>query len=295
MLATATHDTKRGEDARLRIDTLSEIPGAWTEAVRRWSALNQPLRGDGLPDRNAEYFFYQTLAGAWPLDAGRAWAYLLKAAREAKAYTSWREPDAAYETALQRFVEGALANDAFVVDLERFTARLKALSMPATLAQMLLKLTAPGVPDIYQGCELIDLSLVDPDNRRAVDYTRRRDLLEAASGLRTAADALATRDPDLLKLWLTQRVLQTRRRHAAAFRGGFQPLHAEGNTTLVAFLRGDEVISVAQTRGASTGSLTLPDGAWRNVLTHETLRGGALPVAGLLRELNVALLVRQAS
>jgi len=297
MLATATHDTKRGEDARLRIDALSRMPEEWAAAVRRWAALNQPLRSDDMPDRNAEYLFYQTLAGAWPLDAERAWAYMLKASREAKARTSWREPDAAYESALKRFVEGALTNAAFVSDFEVFVASVVAAAAPATLAQTLLKLTAPGVPDVYQGCELFDLSLVDPDNRRPVDYARRRKMLDAASRLETAADATRNNHPQLTKLWLTHRALQTRRQHAAAFRGDYEPLYAEGDGLVVAFLRGGEAISVACTRGqpAADASLQLPGGVWHNVLTNAKFRGGSVSLTELLGELNVALLVKEAS
>jgi (1->4)-alpha-D-glucan 1-alpha-D-glucosylmutase len=295
MLATATHDTKRGEDIRLRIDALSRIPEEWVAAVHRWAALNEAFRSNGLPDRNTAYLFYQTLIGAWPLSLERVWAYMLKAVHEAKIHTSWRQQDAAYETALQRFVAGALANDAFIADLEAFVIRVIELATPAVLAQTLLKLTAPGIPDIYQGCELLDLNLVDPDNRRPVDYALRREKLEAAERFETAADVMRQRDPGLTKLWLTQRVLQTRHRHLDAFRGDYVPLHADDDS-LVAFVRGGEVIAVAQIRGERGETLlTLPEGAWRNVLTGESLSGGDTPVANLLADLNVALLVREPS
>ncbi len=296
MLATGTHDTKRGEDGRLRINALSQIPDEWAAAVRRWAALNKPLRSDSLPDRNAEYLFYQALIGAWPLDSERAWAFMRKAASEAKVHTSWRQPDAAYETALQRFVEGALANVPFVADLEAFLRRVVSLATPPTLAQTLLKLTAPGLPDIYQGCELFDLSLVDPDNRRSVDYTLRRRMLDQVERLETAADVLRLNDPRLTKLWLTHRVLHTRRRHVAAFKGDYEPLHSDGDDALVAFIRGGSVISVARTRGASLGAtLTLPNGTWRNALTNQTLSGGRMSSEAVLAELNVAMLVKEPS
>jgi (1->4)-alpha-D-glucan 1-alpha-D-glucosylmutase len=292
MLATATHDTKRGEDARLRIDALSRMPDEWAAAVRRWSARNEPHRSGELPDRNAEYLFYQSLVGAWPLSVERAWPYMLKAAREAKTHTSWRQPDGAYEAALRRFVEGALGDAAFVADVEALAARIATLARPSTLAQTLLKLTAPGVPDVYQGCELLDLSLVDPDNRRAVDYTLRGELLEKTRRYETAAHVVKERDPALSKLWLTQRVLQTRRQQAAAFRGDYAPLAVEDNDSLVAFARGREVVSLAQARGGPTGRVTLPEGNWRNVLTNQAL-GGGVAVSDLLGDLNLALLVRE--
>lgn len=294
MLATATHDTKRGEDARLRIDMLSQIPDEWTAAVRRWSALNETHRINGLPDRNAEYLFYQALVGAWPLTVERAWPFMLKAVREAKTHTSWRGQDEAYETALQHFVEGALTSGVFIADFEAFHERAVSLATPATLAQTLLKLTAPGVPDIYQGCELLDLNLVDPDNRRPVDYALRRELLDAVRQIDVAGDVLHLNDPRLIKLWLTRRMLQARHQHVAAFRGDYTPLLADADNGLVAFIRGDEVITVAQTRGRANGTnVTLPYGSWRNVLTNETLNGGPVALSDLLGDLNVALLVKE--
>jgi (1->4)-alpha-D-glucan 1-alpha-D-glucosylmutase len=294
MLTTATHDTKRGEDARLRIDALSRVPRAWADAVTRWSALNQPQRTGDMPDRNAEYLFYQTLVGAWPIDPARAWDYMLKAAREAKAHTSWPQPNEAYEDALRRFVEGALANQPFVAELEAFIKQVTSKAAPATLAQTLLCLTAPGVPDIYQGTGLYDLSLVDPDNRRSVNYEERRMRLDIVEGLETAADVVALNDPELTKLWLTHRVLHTRRRHAAAFAGSYEPLDVDARG-VVAFRRGAEVIALAATHLPLAGeaTATLPDGAWRNVLRGATHDPGPCSLAQLLGELNVALLVME--
>jgi (1->4)-alpha-D-glucan 1-alpha-D-glucosylmutase len=294
MLATATHDTKRGEDARLRIHVLSQMPQAWADAVSRWSALNQALRTKELPDRNVEYLFYQTLVGAWPLGPDRAWEYMLKAAREAKAFTSWREPDEAYEAALQRFVQGALENAAFASDLAAFMPAVTHAAEAATLAQTLLKLTAPGVPDLYQGTELLDLNLVDPDNRRPVDYRRRREMLEEASALATATEVIVRHDPALTKLWLTYRVLQTRRQHVQAFEGDYRPLEIDGAEDVVAFSRAGGVIAVASLRGVSGQDVTirLPEGAWLNILTQTSTRSGVVPLAEVLGDLNVALLVR---
>jgi (1->4)-alpha-D-glucan 1-alpha-D-glucosylmutase len=294
MLATATHDTKRGEDARLRIDCLSQIPGEWSAAVQRWAKLNEPLRAGGLSDRITEYLFYQTLAGAWPLTPERASPYMLKAAREAKQHTSWRQPDEGYEAALRRFVEGSLSNPAFTSEVAAFVERLEPLAVSATLAQTLLKLTAPGVPDIYQGCELTDLSLVDPDNRRPVDYAVRRKMLDTADACPTLSDAIEGGGADLAKLWLTRRVLETRREHAGAFRGDYVSLYAEGDDSVVAFVRGRSVVTVAKTRGMpGAGTLTLPSGEWRNVLTGQTPVSGPVALGGLLAAGNVALLVRE--
>ena len=165
LLATTTHDTKRSEDARVRIALLSEMPQRWREAVATLHTLGTRHRGDHGPSRQAEYLFYQTLVGAHPLDADRAWAYMLKAAREAKIETSWLEPNTRYETDLEHFVRG-MVDDAEVCAeigalIECMTPEWQAVS----LSQTLIKLTAPGVPDIYQGSELWDCRLVDPDNR----------------------------------------------------------------------------------------------------------------------------------
>jgi len=151
MLATSTHDTKRSEDVRARLALLSEIPARWAAAVARWKAINDPRRRGGFPDRDAEYLLYQTLVGAWPLAPERAARYMEKAVREAKRHTSWTRPDAGYEAAVGGFVSAILADPAFAGDLAAFVAPLVAPGRVNALAQTLAKLTAPGVPDLYQG------------------------------------------------------------------------------------------------------------------------------------------------
>ncbi len=180
MLTTSTHDTKRGEDTRLRISALSEIPGEWFVAVKRWSAMNEGLgaRDEAKLDRNTEYFIYQTLVGAWPIEKDRLTAYMIKAVREAKMHTSWTDPVASYEEAVSAFIEGVLANERFKADLEAFIEPIIAAARVSSLSQTLIKYTAPGVPDCYQGTELWNLSLVDPDNRRPVDFGVRKRLLD---------------------------------------------------------------------------------------------------------------------
>ncbi|MBA2726070.1 MAG: malto-oligosyltrehalose synthase, partial [Actinobacteria bacterium] len=173
MLATSTHDTKRSEDVRTRIGLLSVISGEWDDAVGRWETYAERHRTGDLPDRNAEYLLFQTLVGAWPLTEDRAVQYMQKASKEAKRYTSWVDPVPAYDDALEIFVRGLMNDEEFLDDLERFVAPLIMPGRAASLAQTLIKLTYPGVPDTYQGCELVDLSLVDPDNRRPVDYAAR--------------------------------------------------------------------------------------------------------------------------
>ena len=160
MLATSTHDTKRSEDVRARLCPLSEIPGEWIAAVRRWSAMNEKHQRDGQPDRNAEYLFYQTLVGAWPLPVERALAYMEKAVREAKQHTSWSEPNKAYESALKHFIIATLDDPQFTGDLERFVAPLIEPGYVNSLAQTLIKLTAPGVPEHLSGERVVGL---EPD------------------------------------------------------------------------------------------------------------------------------------
>ncbi len=195
MLATATHDTKRGEDARARLNVLSEIPEEWRKAVSRWARLNAVNRtsveGEPAPDRNDEYLFYQALLGAWPAEpieeapeqlVERLQQYMIKAVREAKVHTSWISPFEAYEQAVLRFVERSLRGSGsarFLAAFRPLERRVSRLGMVNSLAQVVLKLTSPGVPDSYQGSELWDFNLVDPDNRRPVDFEQRRRMLEA--------------------------------------------------------------------------------------------------------------------
>ncbi len=246
LLASATHDTKRGEDVRARLNVLSETPDSWREAVGRWSQWNTDRKvsvdGRPAPDANDEYLLYQTLVGAWPDGAGtleglgrfreRVAAYMLKAVREAKAHTSWTDPNAGYEEAVREFIERALtdnANNLFLDDLRRFQRRTAFFGRFNSLAQTLLKITSPGVPDFYQGSELWDLSLVDPDNRRPVDYARRRRLLAEVSGgfnaaggdpVRFAGELLRESASGKIKLFLIWRALDFRRREPDLFAHG---------------------------------------------------------------------------
>ena len=167
LLATSTHDNKRSEDVRSRISILSEIPERWAEALHQWSTLNAPAWRNRTPDRHAEYLLYQTLIGAWPIDHERCWQYMLKACREAKINTSWQEPNNAYEESIRGFVDGVLRSPHFVSSLQQFVDPLILPGRINSLAQSLIKMVAPGVPDFYQGTELWNLTLVDPDNRRA--------------------------------------------------------------------------------------------------------------------------------
>jgi len=253
---TATHDTKRGEDVRARLNALSELPGAWKSAVGRWRALNRrhkiEVGGVTAPDPNEEYFIYQTLVGAWPLDMreNRARAhfqrrlerYMMKAMREAKVHTSWLSPDEEYESAVFRFIDAILDRrgaSRFAQLFESFQARIAELGMYNSLAQLAIKITAPGVPDFYQGSELWDLNLVDPDNRRPVNYDTRRERL---SGLDAAspADLLATRVDGRIKMHVMRRALEARAQFHQVFEeGDYVALETTGarRTCLFAFAR----------------------------------------------------------
>ncbi|MCW5624207.1 MAG: malto-oligosyltrehalose synthase [Burkholderiales bacterium] len=278
MLATSTHDNKRSEDVRNRIDVLSEMPAGWRLALRRWRGLNIGLReaiaaevgrGD-YPSAADEYLFYQTVLGTLPPDTAaadlatyreRIVSYLLKAARESKRHTSWTQANEGYETALERFVRGALrdgADNAFLADLRPLADALRWYGALNSLTLTLLKYTSPGVPDLYQGNELLDDSLVDPDNRRPVDYLLRQRMLDELNAVVTAPDRTArlrdiaaSVDDGRAKLWFTWRLLQTRARDAELFRhGDYTPLEVRGERArhVIAFMRqheGRTVIVVA--------------------------------------------------
>ena len=301
MLASSTHDTKRSEDVRARLHLLSEIPDRWREAVQRWTMLNKRYRRDGLPDRNAEYLLYQTLVGAWPIETERAIAYMEKASREAKVHTSWTQPNPDYDDALRQFIEGTLNDQEFKVDLETFVKPLIEPGRVNSLAQTLIKLTAPGVPDFYQGTELWDLSLVDPDNRRPVDYALRRRLLSELEGMRVE-EIWSRIDEGLPKLWIISQTLELRRsRKLLGPESSYHPLVARGEKSahVVAFTRGERAITIVPRLVIKLGGtwadtvLGLPEGSWYNAFTNETLSGDEIAVAKLLKRFPVALLYQQ--
>jgi (1->4)-alpha-D-glucan 1-alpha-D-glucosylmutase len=301
MLATSTHDNKRSEDVRTRISILSEIPERWSEALHEWSQMNAPAWRNRVPDRHAEYLLYQTLIGAWPIDRERCWQYMLKACREAKISTSWHEPNGGYEDKIRGFIDGIFETPEFLYSLERFVDPLILPGRINSLAQTLIKMVAPGVPDFYQGTELWDLSLVDPDNRRPVDYALRARLMRRAR-LLSAPEVLTEWDSGLPKLWMTARILRVRRERAADFssQSKYQPLVAQGRHLgrLLAFRRGENLIAVVPrfTRilGGEWGDtrLPLPGGLWRNCFTEATVQREVVPDE-LFKSFPVALLIRE--
>jgi (1->4)-alpha-D-glucan 1-alpha-D-glucosylmutase len=302
MTTLSTHDTKRADDVRARLAVLSETPQEFAEAIERWAAMNEGKKKDGFPDRNSEYFLYQTLIGAWPIDAERTKAYMLKAMREAKQQTTWTANNKTYEDALTEFIDAILSDEKFVADLEKFVARVLLPGRINSLAQTLLKYMAPGVPDLYQGAELWDLSLVDPDNRRPVDYELRRKLLGELKGT-SAKQAMDRMDDGLPKLLVVHECLKLRRKQPEWFGSGaaYTAVHAKGLKAehAVAFLRGDSVMTVAPRLPLSLNgdwdgtTVEVPAGTWRNVFTGERIVNGAAGLGTLLREFPVALLVRE--
>jgi (1->4)-alpha-D-glucan 1-alpha-D-glucosylmutase len=319
LLASSTHDNKRSEDVRLRIDAISELTEEWRTRVLRWSSMNRAhkRKADGggyAPSLNDEYLLYQTLAGAWPLEELDADAldalrvrirdYMLKAVREAKVHTSWINRNEAYEDAVSDFVDALLApgsGNAFLGELLPFVRKLIPLGLYNSVAQTLLKLTVPGVPDIYQGTEVWDFSLVDPDNRRSVDYGRRAAMLQEISAVAADPAARAGLARSLIgemgdgriKLYIIWSVLELRRRDEALFAlGDYTPLRTTGPRAdhVVAFARrhGDQQMVTASARlfaaldagshppvGSAVWAGAAIDapasGSWMNVLTGETV------------------------
>jgi (1->4)-alpha-D-glucan 1-alpha-D-glucosylmutase len=300
LLATATHDTKRGEDVRARLAVLSETPALWAETVQRWAARNRE-HWPADPDRNAEYLLYQTLLGAWPIGNERLWTYMNKAAREAKLRTSWTNPDQAYEDNLKTFIDNILNDRKFIADLEGLVASLAPFGRINSLSQTLLKLTAPGIPDLYQGTELWDLSLVDPDNRRPVDYKLRRQLLRVAKNA-SVEEILKCGEQGLPKLWMVQRILALRREQPELFGpdASYEGLSADGICAdhVVAFMRAGGAITVAPRLVFKLASewgdttLAIPSGHWRNHLTGDLIQGGRIHLPQLMARFPVCLLVR---
>ena len=311
MLASSTHDTKRGEDVRARLLVLSAIPDRWDGIVCHWQPRLQRRASDPV-DGLARALLLQTLVGAWPIERQRVKDYLVKALREARRKTSWADPDEAYEAAVADLVDELLEAADFVAELDAFVGEILVSGRINSLAQLLLKLTLPGVPDVYQGTELWDNSLVDPDNRRPVDFTRRARLLRELDGC--TAEEVRGRlddpgDPGLPKLWLLARTLDVRRRRPAAFGAwaSYLPIDVAGASGTIeepafAFVRSgdDGAVAVVVPRPSAapgravdeSATLDLPAGSWRDPLGGGELEGGPRRLAELLARFPVALLER---
>jgi (1->4)-alpha-D-glucan 1-alpha-D-glucosylmutase len=291
MTTLSTHDTKRSEDVRARLAVLSEVPGDWTEVVRRW------VRTAPLPDPALAHLVWQAAVGAWPISRERLQAYALKAAKEAANSTSWTKPDEAFETALRAMVDRIYDDPALHSEVAGFAASITPPGWSNSLGQKLVQLTMPGVPDVYQGTELWDLSLVDPDNRRPVDFAARRELLARLDdGWIPPVD-----ETGAAKLLVTSRALRLRRQRPELF-GGYRPVFGEGRVGdhVLAFDRGGAVtvatrLPVGLSRHGGWGDTTVSlDGhSWTEVFTNTSYGGNRLSVAELLQTYPVALLVKE--
>jgi (1->4)-alpha-D-glucan 1-alpha-D-glucosylmutase len=306
VLATTTHDTKRSEDARVRIAMLSEIPRRWGDALAVLHGVAARHGGNHMPSRQAEYLFYQTLVGAYPLDADRAWAYMLKASREAKVETSWSEPNQRYEAALEGFVRSMIDDPEVRTEVGAIVEYMTPEWQILSLSQTLVKLTSPGIPDIYQGSELWDLRLVDPDNRTPVDYEFRGRLLRDVTSSQRGA-FMSRLEEGAPKLRLIASALALRGRHMDAFGtdSGYERVPAAG-------ARAEHAICFARTRanglpvtvtialrwpillrsGWQDTVVQLPEGRWRDVLTGSEFDGGEQRIQAVLAHAPVALLER---
>lgn len=256
LLATATHDHKRGEDTRMRLIALAELPDEWDETVSALSQIAEPYRSDTCPSRADEYLFYQTLVALWK-DSDhqdlpeRLWNYMLKASRESKVKTSWINPDENYEKALESFIRGVLDDDSLPPAIDPLVEKLAEYGFFNTMSQIVLKYTTPGVPDLYQGCELLDLSLVDPDNRRPVDYATRESMLAEMKKLiakpaeQAVLEMFEQRDPRA-KLYMIARLLRIRNQLPDVFLGEYRQLEAtgEGNEYWITFSRECEATTI---------------------------------------------------
>jgi (1->4)-alpha-D-glucan 1-alpha-D-glucosylmutase len=328
MVATATHDTKRGEDARSRLNVLSECPELWEDALRRWETFVPPLLQDSrAPDRNDQYMLLQALLGAWPIELlgeranrdalgsflERMEAYLIKALREGKRHTSWLRSDEAYEGANLTLLRQLLGpRNRFVAEFRPLARRLSQAGMLASLSRTILKCTVPGVPDLYQGTEFWDFSLVDPDNRRPVDYAARIKALEKNASL----DTLIENWPDgRIKQRIVSTLLHDRATVPELYGAGdYRPLPVHGRQAprLLAFVRqhGSDSLAVVVPRlwsrlaeknrlpldhavWGDTG-VALPEGRWRNVIASVdvTIQGDGGRAESLLTPLPFAVLRR---
>ena len=325
MNTTATHDTKRGEDVRARLNVLSEIPQEWSQQVNRWREINQAYKQESMPDTNDEYLLYQTLLGTYPFEENelvdfpdRIKDYILKAVREAKVHTVWLRPDEEYEQAFLSFIERILKDKSdFLQQFKPFQQQIAEYGIYNSLSQVLIKNTAPGVPDLYQGAELWELSLVDPDNRRPVNYHKRREFLQdiktrsSQNILQLIEELIATKENGKIKLFLTHQLLTARKKYSELFQNGdYQELEVTGEhqDSIIAFSRnyGDKTIVAIAPRFLtgiikpgqlplgmevwSDTSLKLANKDWHNLIDGQAITG-EIAVGKILQNFPVALLI----
>ena len=288
LLTTMTHDAKRSADVRARIAALASIPSEWAAHVERWFEMTEGLRSEGAPDDVERYFLFQTLVGAWVISPERIQEYMEKALREAKRNTNWVEQNHDWEEAVKRFCAALYSDQQFIADFEQFAVRVAELGDRAALGQLVLKLTAPGIPDIYRGDELPFRALVDPDNRRPVDFDWNQAMLRRLMG--GSPPTAETR-----KMFTILRLLGLRARRPAPFAGGYEPVSAGAGAGTCAFVRGGDLLVVVAIRQPPfEDTLTeLPGGQWRDVLRGDERSFGAREaVARLVGEHGVAVFER---
>ncbi|MBD1822629.1 malto-oligosyltrehalose synthase [Cyanobacteria bacterium FACHB-DQ100] len=324
MNATSTHDTKRGEDLRARINVLSEIPDEWQAQVQKWREMNHQYKIQhkkaSMPSANDEYAFYQTLVGAYPFQESemdgfvdRVEQYAIKSIREAKVSTAWLRPNSAYEEACTNFVKAILADDQFLKEFLPFQQKISHYGIFNSLSQALIKITSPGIPDFYQGTELWDLSLVDPDNRRPVDFTIREaflDAMQAAAPSALMPKLLEKPEDGQVKLFLTLQALKVRNQFKSVFLSGeYIPLEATGKFKdhIIAFARkdaGQMVVTIAprfftrliQPNQLPIGeiwadtAIELPASGWKNAISETEHTGSTIALKDALKDFPVALL-----
>lgn len=302
LITLSTHDTKRSGDVRARLTVLSELAPEWAALVRHWHRRNARHRSPVGPDGRDELVLYQTLVGAHPLGVERALRYMDKAAREAKLRTSWVDPVPAYDKALADFVRALHDDDEFLGELDAWVQRVTGPGRIVSLTQLLMAMTLPGVPDLYQGTELWDLSLVDPDNRRPVDFDARARLLDDIVD-RPLWSCWPDPGDGRAKLGLVHRTLRLRTERPECFgagaEGSYEPLGVRGSRSphVLGFVRGGQVAVVVPLRSTDPDwgdtVVQLAEGTWVDVLGERTISGGAVPLASLVERFPVALLVRE--
>lgn len=301
LLATSTHDTKRSEDVRARLVLLSEIPNAWFSCVQKWILHNEKYHADFALDRNTQYFLYQNLVGAWPVGKERILSFMKKAAREAKTHTSWFYKDLYYEQNLANFVNAILKDPEFCSELEKFVTPLIKYGRINSLAQTAIKLTAPGVPDFYQGTEFWNLDFVDPDNRRQVDWKLHLELFHKIQSLKFE-DIMEQMDQGMPKFWLIQKTLALRKQYPNLFdENNYSPIILEGEKAIhgIAYLRGNKILTlvprliIGLKNDWQNTHIIIPKGKWKNILTDEEFSAKKLYVKDLLQKFPVAVLFNE--
>ncbi|GAB4266649.1 MAG: malto-oligosyltrehalose synthase [Candidatus Rifleibacteriota bacterium] len=301
MLASSTHDSKRSEDVRARINVLSEIPDEWQKTLTCWQQLNAKYKTDNRPDANTEYLFYQTLVGCWPISVERVSKYMEKAVREAKVYSNWFRPNLEFENCLKNFISKAMANTDFIKSLNDFLKKITAQGSYNSLAQLALKLTAPGIPDIYQGNEIWNNSLTDPDNRRPVDFEKITGYFASLSNMKYD-EVIHKCKEGQAKQYLIKTILNLRRNlYIFNEPDSFKPVEVLGlyADNVVAFMRGTEVMVVVprltlkiRKKWGST-RIILPEGNWRDIFTGQIHKAGSNKLKDLVKHFPVSILVKE--